>query len=98
MVPERLNDTEYPIPRNTNRGGLFRRVEAPDVSFPIQSVRIDWDRLITKRPLILETVDQMPVYLLKPETLGHLGTEKHPTYMPVDSGSLKESFRWLSRR
>ncbi|MCG7946748.1 MAG: site-specific integrase [Candidatus Thiodiazotropha taylori] len=80
MVPERLNDTEYPIPRNADRGGLFRRVAPPDVSFPIQSVRIDWDRLIAKRPLILETVDQMPVYLLKPEILGLLDAEKDPTY------------------
>ena len=80
MVPERLNDTEYPIPRNADRGGLFRCVEAPDISFPIQSVRIDWDRLIAKRPLILETVDQMPVYLLKPEVLGLLDAEKDPTY------------------
>ncbi|MCU7892175.1 MAG: tyrosine-type recombinase/integrase [Candidatus Thiodiazotropha sp. (ex Ustalcina ferruginea)] len=71
---------EYPIPRNADRGGLFRRVESPDVSFPIQSVRIDWDRLIAKRPLILETVDQMPVYLLKPEILGLLDAEKDPTY------------------
>lgn len=83
MVPECLNDTEYPIPRKADRGGLFRRIEAPDVSFPIQSVRIDWDRLIAKRPLILETVEQMPVYLLKPEILGLLNAEKDPTYQLI---------------
>jgi integrase len=48
--------------------------------FPIQRIEIDWDRLIAKRPLILKTVEQMPVYLLKPEVLGLLATEKHPTY------------------
>lgn len=39
------------------------------VSFPIQYVVIDWDRLIAKRPLVLATVDTMPSYLLKPEVL-----------------------------
>lgn len=59
---------------------LFQPVEPADVSFPIQSVRIDWDRLIAKRLTVLKTIDAMPVYLLKPEVLALLDAEKHPTY------------------
>ncbi|MFA0812776.1 tyrosine-type recombinase/integrase [Microbulbifer epialgicus] len=50
------------------------------MAFPIQSVQIDWDRLIAKRSAVLETIDTMPVYLLKPEILQLLDAEKHPTY------------------
>ena len=49
-------------------------------TFPIQHVQIDWDRLIAKRELVLDTIDAMPAYLLKPEVLGLLDAEKHPTY------------------
>lgn len=59
---------------------LFEPMQEPSVPFPIESVRIDWDRLIAKRPTVLETIDAMPAYLLKPEVLGLLEAEKHPTY------------------
>jgi len=59
---------------------LFQPAEPPDVVFPIQSVQIDWDRLIAKRALVLRTIDAMPVYLLKPEIVALLDAEKHPTY------------------
>lgn len=59
---------------------LFHPVEPPLVTFPIQSIHIDWDRLIAKRPLVLKTIDAMPVYLLKPEILTLLDAEKHPMY------------------
>lgn len=59
---------------------LFRPVETPVIDFPIQSVLIDWERLVAERPTVLETVDTMPVYLLKPEILILLDAEKHPTF------------------
>lgn len=59
---------------------LFARTERPLVSFPIQHVVIDWDRLVAKRPLVLDTVQAMPSYLLKPEILGLLDAEKDPTH------------------
>jgi len=58
----------------------FHSVEPPDVVFPIQSVQIDWGRLMAKRSLVLKTIDTMPVYLIKPEILQLLDAEKHPTY------------------
>ncbi|MCG7865863.1 MAG: hypothetical protein JAY74_05745 [Candidatus Thiodiazotropha taylori] len=78
-VQKSLNDGLYPVPQPARRGGLLRPLEPLHDVFPIQSVHIDWDRLIAKRPLILKTVEQMPVYLLKPEVLGLLAAEKHPT-------------------
>lgn len=65
---------------STRPGRLFHPVEAPSVAFPIQSVQIDWDRLVAKRPIMLDTVDHMPAYLIKPEVLALLDAEKHPTY------------------
>src|SRR5690606_9660319 len=59
---------------------LFARAERPLVSYPIQHVVIDWDRLVTKRPLVLDTVQAMPSYLLKPEVLALLDAEKDPTH------------------
>lgn len=53
-------------------------------TFPIQHVQIDWKRLIAKRDMVLDTVDTMPAYLLKPEILGLLDAEKHPTYRLID--------------
>ncbi len=35
---------------------------------------------MAKRPTVLQTIDAMPTYLLKPEVLGLLEAEKHPTY------------------
>lgn len=59
---------------------LFARADPPAVAFPIQSVRIDWDRLIAKRPVLLDTIGTMPMYLLKPEVLTLLDAEKHPRF------------------
>lgn len=59
---------------------LFRLIETSGVVFPIQSVQIDWARLMAKRPLVLKTIDAMPAYLLKPEIMTLLNGEKHPTY------------------
>lgn len=59
---------------------LYLPTEPSTVEFPIQSVQIDWDRLMAKRPLVLMTIDAMPMYLLKPEILQLLDAEKHPTY------------------
>lgn len=59
---------------------LFAPREPPVATFPIESVRIDWDRLVAKRPIVLETIDAMPNYLLRPEVLGLLEAEKHPQY------------------
>lgn len=77
MVQMVRPDAEFPRQRV---GRLFRREVEPLNPFPIQAVRIDWDRLIAKRPTVLKTIDAMPAYLLKPEVLGLLEAEKHPTY------------------
>lgn len=72
-----LPDAQFQRPQPQK---LFHPVEEPLATFPIQSVRIDWDRLIAKRPTVLKTIDAMPSYLIKPEVLGLLEAEKHPTY------------------
>lgn len=59
---------------------LFYPAEEPVSSFPIQSVRIDWDRLKAKRATVLETIEDMPPYLIKTEIMILLDAEKHPTY------------------
>lgn len=79
-VQKTPGDAPFPVPQPPRRGGLLRPLDPLNDVFPIQSVHIDWDRLIAKRPLILQTVEQMPVYLLKPEVLGLLDAAKHPTY------------------
>lgn len=80
MVQNRLSDTSFPSPAATRPMRLFARSEPPAVAFPIQSVRIDWDRLIAKRPVLLDTIGAMPAYLLKPEVLTLLDAEKHPRF------------------
>lgn len=45
----------FPRPSRNTRSLGFQ--ERPLVSFPITEVTIDWDRLIDKRPLLLETLD-----------------------------------------
>ena len=71
----------------TMKAAIFPRIqptrifaERPVVehSFPIQSLQIDWDRLIAKRPYVLETVEDMPLYLLKREVLALLARESDP--------------------
>jgi len=74
-----MSPSAPPLPRPR------RRVAPPPASpesagaFPLQAVRIDWDRLIAKRPTVLQTIDAMPGYLVKPEVLALLSAEKHPT-------------------
>ncbi len=63
----------------TPQNRLFYPVEEPLSPFPIQSVHIDWDRLVAKRSTVLDTIDEMPAYLLKPEVLTLLDAAKHPT-------------------
>jgi len=67
----------FPAPRPKR---LFYPNEPRLDTFPIQHVQIDWKRLIAKREMVLDTVEAMPAYLLKPEILGLLDAEKHPTY------------------
>jgi site-specific recombinase XerD len=64
---------------NVTRDAVFPNRRTSDNGFPIGEIQIDWPRLIAKRPLVLQTVDTMPVYLLKPEILGLLDAEKDPT-------------------
>ncbi|TNE95038.1 MAG: site-specific integrase [Gammaproteobacteria bacterium] len=61
-------------------GSLFAQIEPRPTTFPIQRVEINWERLQARRPIVLATVDQMPRYLLRPEVLGLLYSEKDPTY------------------
>ncbi len=77
MVQNRRSEPAFFSPP---RRGLFRPEEPPLTTYPIQTIRIDWDRLIAKRPTVLETIDEMPSYLLKPEVIALLEAEKHPTY------------------
>ncbi len=77
MVRNQRADSAFARPR---RQSLFNPLAEPSVAFPIQSVEIDWDRLRAKRPLVLETIEAIPTYLLKPEILALLDAEKHPTY------------------
>src|SRR5690554_333835 len=77
MVQNDFSDGQIPA-------GLPQRklidFDPPGVTFPIQRVQINWDRLTAKRPLLLETLDTMPAYLLKPEVLTLLAAEKNPGY------------------
>ncbi len=77
MVHNMVSAQGFPRPR---AGRLFRPVDPPINDFPIQSVRIDWERLIAKRQTVLDTIDAMPAYLVKPEILALLDAEKHPTF------------------
>ena len=61
-----------------NKQPLFTRHEPAPVDFPIQSVSINWDRLIAKRPVVLNTTEGMLGYLLKPEVIALLAEEKDP--------------------
>ncbi|MEX2576469.1 MAG: site-specific integrase [Halofilum sp. (in: g-proteobacteria)] len=62
------------------RGRRLFQAPADEPTFPIAAVEIDWDRVIAQRETVLATVGEMPTYLLKPEVLGLLAAEKHPTY------------------
>ena len=50
-------------------GGLFQSPKPAVHNFPIAHIDIDWQRLMAKRPVVLDTVDEMPAYLLKPEVI-----------------------------
>lgn len=52
------------FPRARSNTKPFGFEERPLVSFPIQRVEIDWDRLIAKRPMLLDSLDVMPKYFL----------------------------------
>jgi len=76
-------DTASTFPRPTSAAlpaRLFAHATHKPISFPIQHVVIDWDRLVAKRPLVLETVHAMSSYLLKPEILALLAAEHDPMY------------------
>lgn len=67
-------------PRSAPATSSPSRRPRPAEPFAIQQVHIDWARLIAKRPLVLDTVEAMPAYLLKPEVLALLAAEPHPAY------------------
>ncbi len=77
MVRFTANDGTFP------RQPLFQAKEILAVRFPIQRVEIDWGRLQVKRALLLDTVDQMPSYLLYPEILGLLSQADSPAMRPI---------------
>jgi len=47
---------------------FFHAVEASFVVFLTEFLRIDWNRLVVKRPSVPDTIDAMPAYLLKPKS------------------------------
>jgi site-specific recombinase XerD len=77
MVQIPSSDNLFPARRPRR---LFEPRIEPSVTFPIRTIDIDWDRLVAKRQTVLDTIDDMPTYLLKPEVLALLDAEKHPTY------------------
>jgi len=42
-------------------------------------VEIDWDRLISKRQMLVESLDTVPKYLRKPEVPGLLKASRTPS-------------------
>lgn len=82
--PERGNVKNHHECTLISAGAVGKRpfgfTERPLVSYPIQHVEIDWDRLIAKRPMLLESLKLMPKYRLKPEILGLLESEAHPLH------------------
>ena len=58
---------------------LFPAQHIENDAFPLSDIKIDWQRLIAKRPIVLETVGEMPPYLLMPEILTIIRAEKDPT-------------------
>ena len=80
-LDEMVQNEALSAPISSHRSkSLFHPVEPPVARFPIQSVEIDWDRLRAKRQTVLDTIEAMPTYLLKPEIMELLDAEKHPTY------------------
>lgn len=60
-------------------GGLFQPAPADQLPPRLQRVQINWDRAMAKRPQVLATVDEMPMYLLKPEVNRLLDLCSDPT-------------------
>ena len=56
------------------------RPPRPRPPIPSRRSTSTWDRLVAKRPLVLETLEAMSAYLLKPEVLALLAAERHPVY------------------
>jgi len=80
MVQNELSNHIIFRPRSQR---LFHVVEPPLARFSPQVIEIDWDRLIAKRPTVIETTDMIgttPMYLLKPKILVLLDAEKYPTF------------------
>jgi integrase len=75
MVREKSNDSKTFIEEDS----VFGQLE-PEVTFPVQAHEIDYEKLISRRPIVLEKVEAMPSYLLKPEILKLLNKEKNQTY------------------
>ena len=76
MVREKSNDSKTFIEEDDS---VFGQLE-PEVTFPVQAHEIDYEKLISRRPIVLEKVEAMPSYLLKPEILKLLNKEKNQTY------------------
>jgi hypothetical protein len=48
--------------------------------FPIQHVQIDWQLLVTKSQMVLDTFAVIPAYILNPEVFDHLDVKTpYPT-------------------
>ncbi len=58
---------------------LFDPPEPPGVDYPVRVVRIHWDLLIYKRPVVMQTTDFRQGYLLQPEVLNLLNAQKNAT-------------------
>ena len=76
MVREKSNDSKTFIEEDDS---VFGQLE-PEVTFPVQAHEIDYEKLISRRPIVMEKVEAMPSYLLKPEILKLLNKEKNQTY------------------
>jgi site-specific recombinase XerD len=59
---------------------MLKPKEPSAIDYPIQAVEINWDRLAAKRLRVLDEVEAMPSYLIKPEALYLLSLEPHPAY------------------
>lgn len=79
MVHNSENQDAFLLAKNASNE-LFQPRTAKEVEYPIQSVYINWDRLMAKRGQVLLTSEEMPAYLLKPEVLRLLEMEQDPTY------------------
>ena len=70
---------------------LFYPVEKPLASSPLKPESTDKARLIANRPLVLDTVDVVPAYSLKPEVLVPLKAGKRQVFNRAFSCNGRES-------